>query len=174
MAKRSDQLEIHFILDGIDMESVVFKDFLYGDRVTSVELRYVYRNWDELKENVIFFENNERVDAPWIKDPELWKNYQPTKSQELNKPELKAKPQQEEKLQLKEKLAELKEPKLETKQHKQESRKQMKNILTSSKKNSNVHKNYVANKIVAAQATSTHLNKNFRRNEKNEGMLAID
>lgn len=85
MAKSMDNLEVYYVLDGIDLESVVFKDKeRFEGSMTSSELRYIYRNWVSLKEKIIFIENNERVIAPWEKDPELWKNYQPKKKQELS------------------------------------------------------------------------------------------
>ncbi|MBF8808338.1 MAG: hypothetical protein IC227_08565 [Enterococcus lacertideformus] len=56
--------------------------------MTSSELRYIYRNWDGLKDKVIFIENNERVIAPWERKPELCKTYIPKKWHLLNKNEL--------------------------------------------------------------------------------------
>ncbi|MGN8982863.1 hypothetical protein ACTNBL_11190 [Enterococcus villorum] len=83
MAQIHDDLIVHFVLDNIDFKEVLSKN-MDGYDYTSKEFRYVYRNWEKLKEKIIFIENNERVIAPWEKDPELWKNYQPKKKQELS------------------------------------------------------------------------------------------
>lgn len=77
-------VEIHFCLDNIDFETVLSKKDL-GKSVTSNELRYVYRNWMDLKSSVLFFENYEQVKAPWEANPELWKGYTPKKWQLNNR-----------------------------------------------------------------------------------------
>ncbi|MEY8445112.1 hypothetical protein AALA44_02755 [Enterococcus ratti] len=81
-AKFIPDLEIHFCLEKININGVISKDkTLYGDTNTSRELRYIYRNWEELKERVIFVEKREaswvKVKAPWVREPELWEAYKP-------------------------------------------------------------------------------------------------
>ncbi|MGX7173666.1 hypothetical protein [Enterococcus ratti] len=84
IAKINPDVEIHFCLDGIDIKDVISKaqgEGIYGGSMTSSELRYVYRNWEELKERVIFVEKREaswvKVKAPWVREPELWEAYKP-------------------------------------------------------------------------------------------------
>ncbi|MEY8445113.1 hypothetical protein AALA44_02760 [Enterococcus ratti] len=90
LAKFIPDLEIHFCLDGIDIQDVIAKaqdKSIYGGSITSSELRYIYRNWEYLKKSVIFIEQNQKVEAPWIRDPVSWKKYVP-KSQLLKKEEV--------------------------------------------------------------------------------------
>ena len=69
---------IHFILDGMDMGGVVNKDTrLHGDSITSSELRYIYRNWNRLKNKVIFYRDGKVVTSPWQAEETLWNNYHP-------------------------------------------------------------------------------------------------
>lgn len=84
--------KVHFILDGIDLETVINKqDYstkapevkvnpVTGDsnqNITASELRYVYRNWDDplFKNGVEFWQGGEKVDPPWEKDPVSWQRY---------------------------------------------------------------------------------------------------
>ncbi|RBB93256.1 hypothetical protein C3E97_033195, partial [Pseudomonas sp. MWU12-2115] len=47
--------KLHFILDGMNMNGVVRKNAAEGGAsITSSELRYLYRHWDELSGRVIF------------------------------------------------------------------------------------------------------------------------
>uniref|UniRef100_A0A3B0JD74 Uncharacterized protein n=1 Tax=Wolbachia endosymbiont of Aleurodicus dispersus TaxID=1288877 RepID=A0A3B0JD74_9RICK len=43
--------------------------------VTGQELRYIYRNWDKVENNVIFWRNRRKVVAPW-KSTELANVYE--------------------------------------------------------------------------------------------------
>ncbi len=76
-AKLNPNLKIHFCLDGLNMSEVLSKDNCNGKKITSTELRYVYRNWKELSEKVIFMKGGQRVKAPWEQEPEVWQAYQP-------------------------------------------------------------------------------------------------
>ncbi|EOB3455998.1 hypothetical protein ACIJDO_001136 [Enterococcus hirae] len=76
-AKLNPNLKIHFCLDGLNMSEVLSKDNRNGKKKTSTELRYVYRNWKELSEKVIFMKGGQRVKAPWEQEPEVWQAYQP-------------------------------------------------------------------------------------------------
>ncbi|MGB3431453.1 RHS repeat-associated core domain-containing protein [Achromobacter sp.] len=69
--------KIHFVLDGLDMASVVSKEGDGGDSITSSELRYAYRNRERLGENILFYKNKEQVEAPWETDEILWSAYTP-------------------------------------------------------------------------------------------------
>lgn len=75
LAKKDKNIEIHFVLDGISMESVVNKEWSH----TNSELRYLYRNRKEYSNNLKFFKNNKLVDAPWKVNSKLWENYKPKK-----------------------------------------------------------------------------------------------
>lgn len=77
-------MKIHFVLDVLDIESVVdkVKENLSnpsrpgpGESITASELRYIYRNRERLENNVIFYRNNEKVNAPWVDNKALWNNY---------------------------------------------------------------------------------------------------
>lgn len=65
---------IHFILDGLDLQQVARKTPRagYGGRtsvsITTSEVRYVFRNWANLKSTVIFYVNFKPVPAPWEQD----------------------------------------------------------------------------------------------------------
>jgi hypothetical protein len=71
--KLSDNIEIWFLLDGLEIEQVVNKS---KEGFTNSELRYIYRNWKELEEKVVFLCDDRRVSAPWEKNPELWQSYE--------------------------------------------------------------------------------------------------
>ena len=64
--------KIHFILDGIDYESVTSKA---SSSITSSELRYIYRHHDTLEGKVIFYKNQQVVQAPWVTSPASWADY---------------------------------------------------------------------------------------------------
>jgi hypothetical protein len=64
---------IHFLLDGLDLETVATKKELdipgrTAAPITSSELRYVYRNWAGLKGTVILYVNLQSVTPPWEED----------------------------------------------------------------------------------------------------------
>lgn len=82
LSKNHDMLEIYFVLDGINMENVVYKKEIEGNSITARELRYLYRNRHQLKGNINFINQGEIVLAPWASNGELWKNYHPKKSLE--------------------------------------------------------------------------------------------
>lgn len=89
VAKNEDFLDqgamLRFALDGLDLEAVVSKaprtsgsqvkwsgapDMVVPTYVpvTTSELRYICRHWDELKARVQFYVEGERVSAPWMAD----------------------------------------------------------------------------------------------------------
>ncbi|PED43227.1 RHS repeat-associated core domain-containing protein [Bacillus cereus] len=69
---------IHFVLDGLNIESVVSKSGEYGKSITASELRYVYRNKERLAGRLNFYKNMEKVGSPWETSPDLWRQYTPT------------------------------------------------------------------------------------------------
>ncbi|MEY8445115.1 hypothetical protein AALA44_02770 [Enterococcus ratti] len=83
MAKSIANLKIYFVLDGLDFKSVVFKDTKrFKKSYTGIELRYVYRNWEELKDKVVFIKQKKQVEAPWKQEPKLWDAYIPKSHQQ--------------------------------------------------------------------------------------------
>ncbi len=73
VAEQSEsQRKIHFILDGVDYESVTNKT---SSSITSSELRYVYRHYDQLENKVLFYKNQQVVQAPWLASPAMWDSY---------------------------------------------------------------------------------------------------
>jgi len=100
MATGGSNTQIHFVLDGVDMDAVVKKtkgtgllkeedltesstslwDIGRGEGVTASELRYIYRNWNRLQGKVDFYQGGRKVDAPWIQNHALWNQYQPHRS----------------------------------------------------------------------------------------------
>ncbi|OTA20107.1 T3SS effector EspK [Xenorhabdus beddingii] len=76
---------IHFILDGIDMESVVHKHYenkiRKGSSYTGSELRWIYRNRRDPKVRscIQFWRNGIPVTPPWVEgdNAALWQNYHP-------------------------------------------------------------------------------------------------
>ncbi|MEL5589485.1 hypothetical protein PTT03_10650 [Serratia ureilytica] len=75
MAAQGAGNRIHFVLDGLDILSIVRKEGGSGQSITASELRYAYRNKERLKEKIFFYQNNVQVAAPWESDPELWSQY---------------------------------------------------------------------------------------------------
>jgi hypothetical protein len=78
------QRTVHFLLDkflvGENMRAAVLKDGQHGGRtITSGELRWIYRNWDNplVSGHVIFWTTTGRSDPPWVLDPDLWSLYKP-------------------------------------------------------------------------------------------------
>ena len=81
--------KVHFILDKLDMRSVVEKsaeddtpDNFPGPKhraYTGSELRSIYRlrHNKEAMKNLSFWQNGTRVPPPWEQDPQLWTRYQP-------------------------------------------------------------------------------------------------
>ncbi|WP_206854429.1 hypothetical protein [Candidatus Enterococcus mangumiae] len=45
--------------------------------ITGSELRYMYRNWERFKHQVVFIENKKFVPPPWEDDTKLWATYKP-------------------------------------------------------------------------------------------------
>ncbi|MDC9615476.1 hypothetical protein PSI19_16685 [Xenorhabdus khoisanae] len=76
---------IHFILDGIDMESVIYKHYenkiKKGSSYTGSELRWIYRNRldPKVRSCIQFWRGGVPVAPPWTggKDASLWQNYHP-------------------------------------------------------------------------------------------------
>jgi len=75
-AKRN--ITVHFVLDDIDMDRVVFKK---DKSYTASELRWLFRNKDNdnVKHVVKYWKDGGYVPAPWESDEgrELWENYKP-------------------------------------------------------------------------------------------------
>jgi insecticidal toxin complex protein TccC len=93
MAAQGTGNHIHFVLDGLDIPSIVRKEGAGGQSITASELRYAYRNKERLKGKIFFYQNNVQVAAPWESDPELWSQYtltpkgsepQPVRERRLN------------------------------------------------------------------------------------------
>lgn len=58
--------KIRFLLDGLNLYDALNKSGRYGSSFTASELRYIRRNWDRLKDYVIFYQNGSKLDqAPW-------------------------------------------------------------------------------------------------------------
>jgi insecticidal toxin complex protein TccC len=74
MLKSEDSAVVHFMLDGLDMNSVVSKS---QQSITSSELRYLYRNREKLADKVLFYQEGKLVDAPWRTDRIGWSRYKP-------------------------------------------------------------------------------------------------
>lgn len=74
--------QVHFILDNINLDDVVLK-LVRPDTglpsVTGSELRYLYRqrNHRSLHKKVHFYLNGKETCAPWVRNPALWKKYNP-------------------------------------------------------------------------------------------------
>ncbi len=79
-ASNSDMI-VHFILDDIDMDRVVFKK---DESITASELRWLYRNKNDegVKITVKFWKDGGYVPAPWDSEDgkKLWGNYKPKKT----------------------------------------------------------------------------------------------
>ncbi len=90
IAASNQTTKIHFLLDGLDITSVVSKEGDHGKSITASELRYINRNYDKgLKGRVIFYRGGEKLEkAPWEENPVLWAKYQPT-NRPIRKPEQK-------------------------------------------------------------------------------------
>lgn len=77
---RHEAPKIHFALDGINMNDTVHKVRTTAQNVrsdyTNSELRYIFRQRNNLNDKVIFYRDKIEVDAPWIEMPDLWKNYE--------------------------------------------------------------------------------------------------
>ncbi|PFA66961.1 RHS repeat-associated core domain-containing protein [Bacillus cereus] len=78
IAASNQKTKIHFVLDNLDIESIVAKRGDSGESITASELRYVYRNRERLQGRVIFYRNGEKLaTAPWNDSPDLWGQYSP-------------------------------------------------------------------------------------------------
>lgn len=68
---------IHFLLDGLQMAPIINKTSSLGTSYTASELRFIYRNWEKLKNNIIFYEGGREVNAPWhtVTGAEEWAKY---------------------------------------------------------------------------------------------------
>lgn len=79
MAARSDDMKIHFILDEINMESVVLKEggLKEGRSITASELRYAFRNKERLNGKLHFYRDGKEAQAPWEASSKLWDRYMP-------------------------------------------------------------------------------------------------
>ncbi|EKS6645468.1 type VI secretion system tip protein VgrG [Enterobacter hormaechei] len=78
MVARGDNFLLHFVLDDLDMNSVINKLPPHGQSVTASELRYAYRNRERLKGKIFFYKGKVKCPAPWELSPETWQNYIPS------------------------------------------------------------------------------------------------
>ncbi|MBX3486923.1 MAG: hypothetical protein KF798_03345 [Candidatus Paracaedibacteraceae bacterium] len=79
--------KVRFLLDGLNMGVISSKERRLGLSFTSVELRYVYRHWEEFKGHVVFYERGQRLEAaPWENDPKLWETYGSYREYKQNHP----------------------------------------------------------------------------------------
>ncbi|KRP46696.1 sugar-binding protein [Pseudomonas libanensis] len=67
---------VHFALDNLDIEAVVSKQ---GVSATASELRWLYRHRSRLAGRVTFYQNQQRVDAPWESNASAWRRYKPSR-----------------------------------------------------------------------------------------------
>lgn len=57
---------IHFDLSNMnDLENLLINKGDFANTVTSQEIRYLQNHWNRFQENVRFYVNGRRVDAPW-------------------------------------------------------------------------------------------------------------
>ncbi|HDR7760662.1 RHS repeat-associated core domain-containing protein [Bacillus cereus] len=78
IAASNQKTKIHFVLDNLDIESIVAKRGDSGESITASELRYVYRNRERLQGRVVFYRNGEKLETtPWNDSPDLWEQYSP-------------------------------------------------------------------------------------------------
>jgi insecticidal toxin complex protein TccC len=86
MAASGAGSKIHFVLDELDISSIVNKEGLGGQSITASELRYAYRNRERLAGRIHFYKDKAEVDAPWDTSPQLWASYKPKSKHERNEP----------------------------------------------------------------------------------------
>lgn len=67
---------VHFALDNLDIEAVVSKQRVSA---TASELRWLYRHRLQLAGRVTFYQNQQRVDAPWESNASAWRRYKPSR-----------------------------------------------------------------------------------------------
>jgi hypothetical protein len=75
VVRKKENSEIWFVLDGLDMDKATGKEAIEADDKNAHHysaLHHIYNDRDNLKKKVLFFEKNQRVHAPWEKNPELW------------------------------------------------------------------------------------------------------
>ncbi|PVZ32465.1 RHS repeat domain-containing protein [Pseudomonas sp. CC120222-01a] len=70
---------IHFVLDEIDIAAVISKDGEAGQSITASELRYAFRNREQLEGRISFYKNNIETEAPWETNFWEWSSYVPKK-----------------------------------------------------------------------------------------------
>ena len=69
--------QVHFLLDGLDMEIAVNpkKSPMLYNSFTYKELRHLYRYWatdNDYRKRVTFWKNNQPTVPPWVENPGLW------------------------------------------------------------------------------------------------------
>lgn len=77
--------KIHFVLDGLNIEDILTKADKSSDPVpvgyyTNKEVRFCYRlsiGCPELAENIVFWQDNQQIPAPWVSNSDFWSQYQP-------------------------------------------------------------------------------------------------
>ncbi|MCC8368355.1 hypothetical protein J8V57_19340 [Xenorhabdus sp. PB61.4] len=69
-------MHVHFILDGLEMESIVNKSGQFKDSITGKELRWIFRNRQHpnVAARIQFWKNNCPTSAPWRLNP-IWRPY---------------------------------------------------------------------------------------------------
>jgi len=81
MIKSTSGEKVHFILDGLDIDKVIKKQEMgsaYSERsTTAAELRFLYRNRDQIKGRVFFYKNRVKVQSPWDSASDRWLDYNP-------------------------------------------------------------------------------------------------
>lgn len=75
MAAHGAGAKIHFVLDDLDIQAVVNKMGDFGQSITASELRYAFRNRQQLDGHITFYEAGGEVAAPWRSNPLVWSAY---------------------------------------------------------------------------------------------------
>ena len=68
--------QVHFALDHLNINDVIEKSEF---SVTGSELRWLYRHRSQLAGRVTFYQNQQRVDAPWESNASAWRRYKPSR-----------------------------------------------------------------------------------------------
>lgn len=82
MAIENPHVQIWVSLDNTNMTEVLTKEADWFPNL-GPELRFMYRNWSDLSNKVIFFLHGEEVAAPWISNPNRWKEYDEQRKSKL-------------------------------------------------------------------------------------------
>ncbi|MDT2838003.1 hypothetical protein P7H50_14235 [Enterococcus durans] len=82
MAIEDPKVKIWVSLDKVTITEVLRKEADWFPNL-GPELRFMYRNWSDLSNKVIFFLHGEEVAAPWISNPNRWKEYDEQRKSKL-------------------------------------------------------------------------------------------